>query len=61
MFEYIIGFMVGVVFMGLAELIHAHNKRIKRTVAQEKEYAVLQQHVDKAVDSIERIIYGSKP
>jgi hypothetical protein len=61
MTEYLFGFILGMIAMGLLEWVHRHNKRIKQIVAQEKDYELLQQHVDKAVNCIERIIYRGKP
>jgi hypothetical protein len=61
MTEFILGFMVGVVFMGILEAVYDYRKRIKRTVELEKEHALLEQHVAKAVGCIDNIIHGSKP
>jgi hypothetical protein len=59
--EYIIGFFVGMVLTIGTSAWDRHRNKTKRVVELEQEYIVLQRSVDAAVDSIERIIYGSKP
>ncbi len=58
--EYIIGFFVGMGVMLTTQLIDRKRCKTKRIIGLEKEYIVLQQYVDGAVDTIERIIHGSK-
>ncbi len=60
MMEYLTGFVVGVIVMGLAALWRDYNKKSQRIIEQEKDYALLRQHVDKCVSIIERIIYRGK-
>lgn len=57
---YIVGFFVGMGVMLITQLIDRKRCKTKRIIELEKEYDVLQQHVDGAVDAIERIIHGSK-
>lgn len=59
--EYVIGFFIGMVLTCITTAIDRKRHKTKRIVALEKEYDVLQRHVGRAVDSIERIIHGSKP
>jgi len=61
MTEFLFGCVTGGITVGVCAFIDCHRHKLKRTITLEKEYEVLQQHVDKAVSSIERIIYGSKP
>lgn len=57
---FIIGFFVGMGVMLTTQLMDRHRCKTKRVVELEKEYVVLQRSVDAAIDSIERIMYGSK-
>ena len=61
MLEYIIGFVVGLAVGFVVMTIDCHRHKTKRVVELEKEYATLQGHVQAAVNSIDRIIHGSKP
>jgi hypothetical protein len=60
MTEYIVGAVAGSLCTAVIYEICRYRAQKKRVIAQEKEYAALQQHVDKAVSSIERIIHGGE-
>lgn len=59
MIEFLFGFAVGGGVVGLFAIIRHYVVRNAELVEQEKDYALLQQHVDKAVDIIDRIINRS--
>ena len=61
MLEGMIGFVIGGVVFFCSAKLDCHRHRTKRVVELEKEYVTLQGHVNDAVDSIDRIIHGSKP
>jgi hypothetical protein len=58
--EFIFGFGTGGVTVCVIMFIYWHNTRQDKVEAQEKDLALLQQHVDKAGEVIERIVYRSK-
>jgi hypothetical protein len=57
--EFCLGIAVGGIVTGIVALWECHRHKTKRRVELEQEYAVLQNHVDKCVSSISRIIDGS--
>lgn len=59
MSNYIIGFCLGVVTTSIVALGKRHRHKTTRRVTLEQEYIVLQGHVNKAVESIDRIINRS--
>jgi hypothetical protein len=61
MLEYIIGFVCGMA-LGIGIMaVDCYRHKAKRRVDLEKEYVVLNDHVNQASACIERIINGSQP
>ena len=55
-----VGFALGAIITGCASMLLDYRKKVKRTVELEKEHALLEQHVRKAVNCIDNIVHGSK-
>jgi hypothetical protein len=56
-----LGCLVGGVVVSVVCALRHYSVRKQEIVEQEKDYALLQKHVDACVNVIERIIYRSKP
>jgi hypothetical protein len=61
MLEFFAGVVLGTVVTTACAMIDCHRHKVKRRVQLEQEYVKLQECVDGAVVSIERIIEGGTP
>ncbi len=60
MFEYIIGYVVGLACGITAMAIDNKRRKVKRIVAQEERYVQIQQKVDSIVTDLQVIIHGDE-
>ena len=58
MWEYSVGFCVGVAVTGIVWAIARRIQRDRRIIAQEKQYVVVQAKVDSIVQDLHVMIYG---
>ena len=58
MWEYSVGFCIGVAVTGTVWAIARRIQRDRRIIAQEKQYVVVQAKVDSIVQDLHSMIYG---